>query len=204
MLRLFNRRREVSSPPATVNPLIPQPPLEGADDLLAQIETIEAAAAEIYARHGLPDQLGYYRRRSHETTWERLTDGLSPEEKWRMVQDAPPDLGWRYASLAQIGAGSAFTEVRHASAILSACHGLRLRLTERLTISPQDLADAIRLGVSWRLLSETAAASQAGAAEPPLPYPRLSRRSRHSRTDRPPAPEVRSIEHGLQDPRSDW
>ncbi|MET4682252.1 hypothetical protein [Brevundimonas faecalis] len=162
---MFSRRREASSPSAAVEPLIPQPLLEGADDLLTQVETIEAAAAEIYARYGLPDQPGHYRRRSHDTAWERLTNGLLPEEKWRIIQDAPPDLGWRYASLSQIGAGSVFTDVRHASAILSACHGLRLRLTERLTISPQDLADAIRLGVSWRLLSDTAAASQAGAAE---------------------------------------
>src|SRR5690606_6724502 len=50
-------------------------------------------------------------------------------------------------------------EGRRAAAVLAACAGLRQRLTEAEPISPQDLADAIRLGAAWRHLDAESVAS---------------------------------------------
>jgi hypothetical protein len=43
--------------------------------------------------------------------------------------------------------------------VLAACRGLRQRLTDAEPITPQDLADAIRLGAAWRRLDAENAAS---------------------------------------------
>lgn len=75
-----------------------------------------------------------------------------------MIQAAPSEEGWRFASLDGIGARSTIPEIRHASAVLAACRGLRQRLTDAEPITPQDLADAIRLG-AWRRLDAESAAS---------------------------------------------
>ena len=128
----------------------------GHDDLLAQILVVEAAAADVYARHGLPDQVGQYRRRNETEAWERLAGEMPPAEKWALIQSMPTGAGWRFASLAGVGAQSPVAEVRQASAILAACQGLRQRLAEQTPISAQDLADSIRLGAAWRRLSAPA------------------------------------------------
>jgi len=132
---------------------------DGVDSLLGEIAAIEAAACDVYGRHNLPAQWGQYRRQGENGAWEKLADQLSPAEKWAMIQAAPSEEGWRFASLDGIGALSAIPEVRHASAVLAACRGLRQRLTDAEPITPQDLADAIRLGAAWRRLGAESAAS---------------------------------------------
>ena len=133
--------------------------MDGVESLLAEVAAIEAAACEVYGRHGLPAQPGQYRRRGDDGVWERLSDRLSPAEKWALIQTAPPEEGWRFASLDGLGARSSVPEVRRAAAVLAACAGLRQRLTEAEPISPQDLADAIRLGAAWRHLDVESVAS---------------------------------------------
>lgn len=153
MLGRFGRRRDdrddgraaASGPPAA--------PGEGVASLLAEVAAMEAAAAEVYGRYGLPDQPGHYRRRGDEGAWEKVADRLTSAEKWTLIQAAPPEDGWRFASLERLGAQSEVAEVRQAAAVLGACRGLRQRLTEATPITPQDLADAVRLGASWRRLS---------------------------------------------------
>lgn len=129
-------------------------PAEGVDSLLVELVHMEAAAAEVYGRHGLPDQPGQYRRRGEAGAWEKVADRLTPAEKWAMIEAAPREEGWRFASLEHLGVRSDIPEVRQAAAVLAACRGLRQRLTAEAPISPQDLADAIRLGASWRRLSD--------------------------------------------------
>lgn len=136
-----------------------------ADGLLALLRTIEAAAGRVYGRYGLPQQPGHYRRPADSPVWEPLSDRLSPAEKWDLVQASPDGARWRYAAYEALGAHSDLPAVRQASALLAACQGLRQRLAERAVITPQDLADSIRLGEAWRGLVEDAAYDEA-AAEP--------------------------------------
>lgn len=145
----FGRRRDV---PALPDQAQPEPP-DGIDDLLAELAVMETAARQVYARHGLPDQPGHYRRKGEDTAWEKIADRLSPAEKWAIMEAAPAQAGWRFSSMEAIGARSDIVEVQRAAALLEACRGLRQRLTGDAPISPQDLVDAIRLGAAWRQLS---------------------------------------------------
>ncbi len=131
------------------------------DDVLGLLRAIETAAAEVYGRHGLPQSPGHYRRPADSNAWEPLGDALSPAEKWALINDAPEGARWRYAAHEALGANSDFPAVRQASALLAACHGLRQRLTQRAAITPQDLADSIRLGEAWRGLVEDVIYDQA-------------------------------------------
>ena len=123
------------------------------DDLISLLQTIEAAAAQIYERHGLPQRPGHYRRPADGGAWQLLGDALTPAEKWTLVGAADGER-WRYAAYEALGAHSDIPAVRQASALLAACQGLRQRLADRVVISPQDLADSIRLGDAWRRLAE--------------------------------------------------
>lgn len=131
------------------------------DDLLCLLRAIETAAAEVYGRHGLPQSPGHYRRPADSDAWEPLGDALSPAEKWALINDAPEGARWRYAAHEALGTHSDFPAVRQASALLAACHGLRQRLAQRAAITPQDLADSIRLGEAWRGLVEDVVYDQA-------------------------------------------
>ncbi len=97
MLDRFGRRRDDRSDPRAVAPR--EASLDGVESLLAEVAAIEAAACEVYGRHGLPAQPGQYRRWGDDGAWERLSDRLSPAEKWALIQAAPPEEGWRLASL---------------------------------------------------------------------------------------------------------
>lgn len=136
------------------------------DDLRALLQGIEQAALGLYARHGLPTAPGHYRSRAPDVEWEALGTHLSAADRWAMINDSA-ESGWRYASLEGLGARSEHADARQASAILSACNGLRQRLAGR-TITAQDLADSIRLGAAW--LSLDAAAASAPGSNTPLAF----------------------------------
>lgn len=121
-------------------------------DLDVLLRAIEQTALRLYDRHGLPTTSGHYRSPASEEAWTPLGAQLSADERWTMIQESPEGQ-WRYASLETIGARSEHPDVRQASAILSACAGLRQRLDGRPP-TPQDLADSIRLGAAWRTLDQ--------------------------------------------------
>lgn len=123
-------------------------------DLRALLDEVSAAALTVYALHGLPCAPGHYRQPPGTADWEHLGDALSAEEKWALLDRGPAGQGWRYASLEQIGARAVVADVRYASGLLSACQGLRQRLKDGTPLSPQDLADAVRLGATWRRLTD--------------------------------------------------
>ncbi len=135
-------------------------PSEARDDLRGLLDQVEATALGVFALHGLPSASGHYRQPPGSERWEHLAHALTPAEKWALLDENPTDQGWRYASLEQIGARSTIADVRHASGLLSACRGLRLRLDESTAPSPQDVADAIRLGVTWRRLAESGSSAR--------------------------------------------
>jgi len=131
-----------------------EPPEAATADLLSLVLAVETSARHVYSRHGLPQRRGHYRRPAEGGAWELLGEGLTPAEKWALIADASDSGGWRYAAYEALGAHSEIPIVRQASAILAACQGLRQRLADRAVISPQDLADSLRLGEAWRRLTE--------------------------------------------------
>jgi hypothetical protein len=126
------------------------------------LAAIEAAAGRVYGRHGLPQRPGHYRRPADGGAWEPLGDALTPAEKWALVDAASNHGRWRYCAYEALGAPSDIPAVRQASAILAACQGLRQRLADHAVISPQDLADSIRLGEAWARLADEAGHAESG------------------------------------------
>lgn len=137
-------------------------------DLMPLLQAIEAAAGQVYGRHGLPQHPGHYRRPVEDGAWEPLGEALTPAEKWAMISASSDGRRWRYSTYEALGAHSDIPTVRQASAILAACQGLSQRLTSGAVISPQDLADSIRLGEAWHTLVEEA--SHDNAPSPPLKF----------------------------------
>lgn len=152
MFGRFGRRRFASS--ATEGRDAGPEAAAATADLLSLLQTIEAAAGQVYARHGLPQHPGHYRRPAEGGAWEPLGDALTPAEKWALVEAASDHGSWRYCAHEALGAHSDSPAVRQASAILAACQGLRQRLADHAVITPQDLADSLRLGEAWRRLSD--------------------------------------------------
>jgi hypothetical protein len=81
MLSRFGRRRDDRGDEQAA---VPSDALsDGVDSLLAEIAAIEAAACDVYGRHGLPAQPGQYRRQGENGGWEKLGDQLTPAENGR-------------------------------------------------------------------------------------------------------------------------
>lgn len=116
------------------------------------LDGIERTALEVYGRHGLPTAPGHYRRGQRARSWSFLGEHLTPEARWALLMERPPEKGWRYGTLADIGR-SGPPEVRAASALLAGCARLR---NGAGAAGGQDLLDivdaAIRLGADWRAL----------------------------------------------------
>jgi len=114
------------------------------------LSQIEQTALEIYAEHGLPTRPGHYRRGRRARTWTWLGEHLTPEARWAAIMERPPEEGWRYGVLADLGRTGP-PEVRAAADLLARCAFLR----ERRPAGPataEDLDLAIRLGADWRTL----------------------------------------------------
>lgn len=73
------------------------------DDIDALMKRLEAEALEVFARHGLPAEAGIYRQARDAGSWEFLGSDLSVSERWAMVLAHPPEEGWRYVPLSEIG-----------------------------------------------------------------------------------------------------
>lgn len=120
---------------------------------------VEALALKVYGDHGLPTRPGHYRRGPDDDHWTYLGEHVDAPYRWAMVLDRPPESGWRYATLEDIGrhpGGS--PQLQAASGLLSTCRHLKSRLTGREPGEPgDDIETAIRLGVEWRALQDALA-----------------------------------------------
>jgi hypothetical protein len=133
-------------------PSSPAPP----DPVSRLLSDIEATALAIYEAHDAPTRPGQYVRSPKTRRWRFLADRLGAEERWAMVLANPPEDGWRYGALEDIGADPAEPpELRAASALLRGCRQLRTSLRTRdLTTQADDIEAALRLGADWRMLKQ--------------------------------------------------
>ena len=133
-------------------PSTPAPP----DAVSRLLTDIEATALAIYQAHDAPTRPGEYVRSPKTRRWRFLADRLSAEERWALVLANPPEDGWRYGALEDIGADPAEApELRAAAALLRGCRRLRASLRNRdLTSQADDIEAALRLGADWRTLKQ--------------------------------------------------
>ena len=126
---------------------------------LPAIAEVEASALQVYADHGLPTQHGHYQRAPGAPEWIWLAEELPAELRWAMVLERPPEHGWRYATLEDIGRfPGASSELLAAANLLAECRRLKDRLTGREPGEPgDDIQTAIRLGFEWHALKDAMA-----------------------------------------------
>lgn len=117
---------------------------------------VEKLALQVYAQHDLPTQPGHYRRGPASDGWVYLGEHVDAEMRWAMVLTSPPEDGWRYATLEDIGRyPGAPAELQAASNLLATCRHLKSRLLGREPgEAGDDIETAIRLGVDWRELQD--------------------------------------------------
>lgn len=126
---------------------------------LPVIAEVEASALEVYAAHGLPTRHGHYQRAPGAPEWTWLAEELPAEVRWAMVLERPPEHGWRYAILEDIGRfPGASSELLAAANLLAECRHLKDRLWGREPGEPgDDIQTAIRLGHEWHVLKDAMA-----------------------------------------------
>lgn len=126
---------------------------------LPVIAEIEATAVDVYAAHGLPTRPGHYQRAPGAPEWTWLAEELPADLRWALVLERPPEHGWRYATLEDIGRfPGASSELRAAAHLLGECRHLKDRLAGREPGEPgDDVQTAIRLGFEWHALKDAMA-----------------------------------------------
>lgn len=122
-----------------------------ADALSRLLDQVEAGALAVYDQHGLPTRVGHYVREPEGGDWRFIAEHLSPTRRFELMLEHPPEQGWRFARLEDLGARHPnHPEVEVASELLNAVSRLR---ANRNAASADDLAEAIRLGQAWRALT---------------------------------------------------
>lgn len=119
------------------------------DALSILLDEIERDALAAYDRQGLPTRPGHYARAPGDPDWLFVAERMGPEDRWTLLIDHPPDQGWRFATLEDLGRHSTDSEtVRIAGRLLAGCRDLRDR--SRPGNGPvEPLEAAVRLGAEW-------------------------------------------------------
>lgn len=79
------------------------PSMRSLEDARALLADMESEALETFSDAGLPTTPGLYRRSLGDTGWHRLTDDPSVEGRWTQIMERPPEAGFRYFSLSDVG-----------------------------------------------------------------------------------------------------
>ena len=150
-------------------------------ELLARIEKV---ALGVYAAHGLPTRHGHYRWSPRARTWTFLGEHLTPDARWALLLDQPPQAGGRYGTLSDLGL-TGVPDVAAAAAVLDACAKLRKGFAHHEGAGPWDEMElAIRLGAQWQALKSR-------STKPGKPRPRLTAPDTTVGADAKPAPPRR-------------
>lgn len=110
----------------------PPPTARSLDDALVMLDAIERGAIEVFERHGLPSRPGLYRSETASGEWRLMEEAVSAEARWLKILEHPPEAGFKYLSLADVGRTSApaIAEVQTAAATLDRCYDLRHLLSD--------------------------------------------------------------------------
>lgn len=147
-------------------------PIE-ADAVDQALDEIEQGALSIYAAAGLPTRLGHYRRDPEDGEWAFLAAHLSPEERFKLALHHPPEAGWRFARLQDLGLRETREDVRHAARLLNEIADLRAARHGPLT--RDHLLLALELGGAWRALRDAQAIRDRRLTLTPADMPKAKR-----------------------------
>lgn len=127
------------------------PTVASVTPLGALLDRIEATAFQVYEAHDLPTRPGHYARTPKARRWRFVTDDLTAEERWALMLANPPEMGWRFGKLQDLGADPENPPVLQAAArLLAGCADLRQRLRGHGSLSlADDMEAAVRLGAEW-------------------------------------------------------
>ncbi|MBB5772386.1 hypothetical protein HNP47_002402 [Brevundimonas vesicularis] len=154
---LFSRKSPAAPAEDTMNPferptrLEPEEP----DALSLALAEIEAGALEIYAQAGLPTQPGHYRRDPDTGDWVFIARHIEPSERFALALRYPPEQGWRFARLEDLGARSDHEDVQAAARLMGDV--ATLRASRRTVLTQEHLLTAMELGAAWRALRDAQA-----------------------------------------------
>ena len=153
---LFGRRRAAAPQTDLADPFadFEAQPIE-ADAVDQALDEIEQGALSIYAAAGLPTELGHYRRDPEDGLWVFIAARLSPEERFKLTLDHPPEEGWRFARLQDLGLRETREDVRNAARLLNEI--ATLRAARHGSLTRDHLLIAMELGGAWRALRDAQA-----------------------------------------------
>jgi hypothetical protein len=125
------------------------------DPLEIALAEIEAGALEVYSRAGLPTEPGHYRKPPGTDAWTFIAATLPPEARFALTLEHPPERGWRFARLQDLGARSDRPDLKAASRLLNDIADLRA--ARRGLLTEDHLLIAMELGGAWRSLRDAQA-----------------------------------------------
>lgn len=128
---------------------------EESDALSLALAEVEAGALEIYAQAGLPTQPGHYRRDPDTGDWIFIARQIEPSERFALALRYPPEQGWRFARLEDLGARSGREDVQAAARLMADV--ATLRASRRGVLTHDHLLTAMELGAAWRALRDAQA-----------------------------------------------
>ncbi len=118
---------------------------------------IERDALAVYAANDLPTRTGHYARAPGDRIWQFVAERMTPEDRWGLLDEYPPQDGWRFATLQKLGRyepdGSPTVA---AAALLDDCFTLRDSPQARQEATMLLLERSIRLGAAWQSLAQGA------------------------------------------------
>lgn len=125
------------------------------DSLELALAEIEIGALEVYARAGLPTEPGHYRKPTDTDAWTFIAAKLPPEARFALTLEHPPEKGWRFARLQELGSRSDRPDLHAASRLLNDIDNLRA--ARRGLLTEDHMMIAMELGGAWRALRDSKA-----------------------------------------------
>ncbi len=115
------------------------------------LDRIRDDALVIYAHHDLPTWPGHYVRARGENRWTFVAESMSSEDRWGMLAQYPPEDGWRFASLEDLGLDAEDEQLAAAARVLGHARAIA-RVDPRDPIQAA-LERAVALGAEWQALT---------------------------------------------------